>query len=447
MSRIKLTVATLLLIFIACDDTNSNGPVADINNITENTTWDGDQLIDGKVYIQPGVTLTITAGSVIKFKKNNAVEDKGAIIALPGADGKASGRLVAIGTSSNPVIFTSAELQGSRARQDWGGIILAGRGFTNRSGGVGSVEGVPESAGVTYGGTNDADDSGILRYVRIEYCGATLSEGNEINGLSLYGVGTGTTLEYIQVYKNSDDGFEWFGGSVNGKYLVSTFNEDDAFDMDEGWNGYGQFWLAVQQISAAGPDNGFESDGRKDIEANSGRSTSPMLRNVTLVGPNGVPGDGSNRGLRLREDFEGDLRNFVIANFYHDNMKLDKESDATGDDTFNNFGTVDSTGKALTIDNVLFVNNNVEQSGSFMGFREDSAGADQARYLTSNITYSAGPVFTAAGIQDYSLTVTPVAEPVAANSFFSATNYVGAFDGTTNWLTGWTRWNDNDMGY
>ena len=311
----KWILAASLLFLASCEDDGNGGDNDNDNEITTNTTWSGTKTIDGRVFIRPGATLTIQAGTVVKFTVQSAVEDKGAIIAMPAADGKASGRLVAVGTANNPVVFTSAAPQASRTYQDWGGIILAGRGTTNRTSGTGSVEGIPESEGVTYGGTDDTEDNGHLEYVRIEYCGATLSEGNEINGLTLYGIGSGTTIKYVQVYRNSDDGFEWFGGSVNASYLVSMYNEDDSFDMDEGWNGKGQFWLAHQTATAAGPDNGFESDGRKDIEGNFGRATSPTLYNITMSGPKAQNGDGSNRGWRLREDFAGELKNFVIANF------------------------------------------------------------------------------------------------------------------------------------
>lgn len=427
LKLLSLFALALTFAFTSCDNStgsDGDGEVPEIyaslpgTLIEEDTNWDSDQTLTGQYYVLPGVTLTIEAGVTVSFTyHNNNIDDVGAIITLP-ADSenfdtpRASGRLVAEGTSNNPIVFTSA--RSSKQPGDWGGIVLAGEGVNNIEGGKGEVEGLPDA--IQYGGTNNADDSGILKYVRIEYVGFSFVEGSELNGLSMYSVGSGTTLEYIQVYKCTDDGFEWFGGSVNAKYLISAFNDDDSFDMDEGWNGKGQYWLAVQ---TAGADNGFESDGRKTL--GSGNATSPTLYNVTMVG---LKQDGStkdaedkNYGMRLREEFEGELENFIISDF--DDLSFKIESDTRG-----NFG------QSLTINNTIVWNNG--------GFANATDSTDFGA-----VTLDQNPGYTNAAAYDFRPTVLVTGATPPSDGFFNTNaTFRGAF-GTTNWATGnWVRWND-----
>lgn len=411
----------------SCDNSTGNDGEGDIPEIyaslpgtliDEDTTWDTDQTLTGQYYILPGVTLTIEAGVTVGFTyHNNNIDDVGALISLP-ADAenfdtpRASAQLVAEGTAANPIVFTSA--RSSKQAGDWGGIVLAGEGVNNIEGGKGEVEGLPDA--IQYGGTNNADNSGSLRYVRIEYVGFSFVEGSELNGLSLYSVGSGTTLEYVQVYKSTDDGFEWFGGSVNAKYLISSFNDDDSFDMDEGWNGKGQYWLAVQ---TAGADNGFESDGRKTL--GSGSATSPTLYNMTLVG---LKQDGStkdaedkNYGMRLREEFEGEIENFIISDFESLSFKIE-------DDTRANFP------QSLSIDNTIVWNN-----GGF------NSAADSIDFGV--VTLDQDPGYTNAQAFDFRPTTIVTGSTPPSDGFFNTgATFRGAF-GTTNWATGaWVRWAD-----
>ncbi len=428
-NTLSLLVLSVLFLTSACKETSTgNGDVDDLPQIysslpgtliTEDTIWDTDQTLTGQYYVLPGVTLTIEAGVTVSFEyHNNDIDKVGALITLPADDTnfdspRSSGRLVAEGSANNPIVFTSA--RADKQPGDWGGIVLAGEGVNNIEGGKGEVEGLPDA--IQYGGNNNADDSGILRYVRIEYVGFSFVEGSELNGLSMYSVGSGTTLEYIQVYKCTDDGFEWFGGSVNAKYLVSAFNDDDSFDMDEGWNGKGQYWLAVQ---TAGADNGFESDGRKTL--GSGAATSPILYNVTLVG---LRQDGStkdaedkNYGMRLREEFEGTLENFVITDFDGLAFKIEE-------DTRSNFPS------SLSINNTLLFNND--------GF---ASAADSTDF--SVVTTIVDPGFNNAASFDFSVSQPTVGATPPSDGFFNTSaTHIGAF-GTTNWATGtWVRWTDN----
>jgi hypothetical protein len=419
----------ILLLVSACKDTNTGTDLKeDIPEIyaslpgtliSTNTTWDQDQTLTGQYYVLPGVILTIEPGVTVSFEyHNNDIDKVGAIITLPADDinfdtPKVSGKLVAEGTPNNPIVFTSA--RETKQPGDWGGIVLAGEAINNIEGGKGEVEGLPDT--IQYGGNNNADNRGVLKYVRIEYVGFSFVEGSELNGLSLYSVGSGTTLEYIQVYKCTDDGFEWFGGSVNAKYLISAFNDDDSFDMDEGWNGKGQYWLAVQ---TAGADNGFESDGRKTL--GSGEATSPTLFNVTLVGlkQEGSTKDAEdkNYGMRLREEFEGTIENFVITDFDGYAFKIE-------DDTRANFSN------SLSINNTILFNND--------GFAN---AADSTDY--GSISTEENPGFTSVNNYDFTVAL-PVtgATPPSDGFFNTSATHIGAF-GTNNWANGtWVRWSDN----
>jgi hypothetical protein len=204
---------------------------------TANNNWTADKvyLMKGNVIVPNGVTLTIAAGTVVKGDKAT----KATLIIQRG------GKINATGTAAQPIVFTSSQPKGERTYGDWGGIIILGKARNNQKVDQ-NIEGLPTEAAFTYGGTEDADNSGTLKYVRIEFCGIPLSDGNEINGLTMGSVGSGTTIEYVQVSYSGDDAFEWFGGTVNGKYLVSYRAFDDDFDTDFGFTGkvqYGEILL------------------------------------------------------------------------------------------------------------------------------------------------------------------------------------------------------------
>ncbi len=213
---------------------------------------------------------------------------------------------MAAGEPDETVVFTSA--RPLKEAGDWGGIILAGNAPVKREQGSGRVEGLPQT--IRYGGNNPEDNSGVLSYVRIEYVGFGFAPGSEINGLSLYGVGSNTQLDHIQVYESTDDGFEWFGGTVNARYLLSMYSDDDSFDVDEGWDGYGQFWLAIQKDGA---DNGLEADGYSGSAE--GQSTFPAIFNATFIGHGSAEGNDVNAGLNLRNGYTGTVANSIISGF------------------------------------------------------------------------------------------------------------------------------------
>jgi hypothetical protein len=250
------------------------------DSISTNTTWTNNKqyLLKGFVYVTSGATLTIDSGVIIKGDKNT----KGTLIIERGA------KIIAKGTATAPIVFTSNQPAGARSYGDWGGLIICGAAPTNWTAGQAQVEGGPRSF---YGGTNANDNSGTLQYVRIEFPGVAFSPGNEVNGLSLCGVGAGTTIDHIQVSYCGDDSYEWFGGNVNSKYLVSYRGWDDDFDTDCGYAGRNQFVFGLRDPYAADQSGSkaFENDSYLS-GTNSGLltdtlATKAIFSNVTVVGP------------------------------------------------------------------------------------------------------------------------------------------------------------------
>ncbi|GHU89725.1 hypothetical protein FACS1894155_07160 [Bacteroidia bacterium] len=240
----------------------------------------GTYTLKGWVYITDGASLTIPAGTIIKGDKDT----KSAIIVQRG------GKLYAQGTANSPIIFTSAAPKGSRKPGDWGGIILCGRAKNNL--GEPTVEGGPDAM---HGGNDDNDNSGVLSYVRVEFAGYPFKVDQEINGITFGSVGKQTKIDHIQVSYSNDDSFEWFGGTVDAKYLVAYHGWDDDFDTDNGFSGKLQFLLGVRnpKIADTSLSNSFESDNNGDGTTAS-PNTSCIFSNVTLVGPIGQASDFAN---------------------------------------------------------------------------------------------------------------------------------------------------------
>lgn len=299
------------------DPQNANyGPSAGATvlegNINANLTLNAGTryLLRGFVNVNAGVTLTIPAGTVIFGEQTS----RGSLIVNRGA------RLIANGTPDNPIIMTSAQPAGSRAPGDWGGLILAGRACINAAGGEATLEG---GTGTIYGGgaaCNDDDDSGIIRYLRLEYSGIAFAANNEINGITMGGVGRGTVMEYIQVSYNGDDSYEWFGGTVNGRYFISLGTIDDDFDGDIGWRGNVQFGLVVRDpanFDVSG-STALEQDNQTTESTATPRSA-PTFSNVTVLGPltqqpasAPAPNALFTRALHFRRATQANLYNSVV---------------------------------------------------------------------------------------------------------------------------------------
>jgi hypothetical protein len=301
--------------------------------ITASRTLFADTIytLSGYVKVESGATLTIQPGTRVE---GDTTVVGSSLWVLRGAN------IDAQGTAGTPIVFTSARAPGNRKPGDWGGIIIVGNGIINRTGGPILTEGGAAGQAQDYsGGTDNTDNSGTLRYVRIEFAGYDISNGagQELNSLSSYAVGSGTTYEYIQTMSGLDDSFEWWGGAVDGRYLISYESGDDHFDWTEGYRGRNQFLIAFQTqrltpqsgagVFASDP-RGFEGDGCDpavsgcvlvNTPVGAGASTPfsmPVWANFTLIGTGqlgGFPTDGN--GVVLRRATGGMLFNGIIARF------------------------------------------------------------------------------------------------------------------------------------
>ena len=240
-------------------------------------------ILRGWVYVQTESKLTIPAGTVVKGLKSNELKGS-ALIIEPG------GQIFAQGTADKPIVFTSDQPAGGRKPGDWGGLVICGKAKNNQN--IMQIEGGPRT---THGGTDDADNSGVLSYVRIEFAGYPFQTDQEINGLTLGSVGSGTKIDHVQVSYSNDDSFEWFGGAVNCSHLVAYHGWDDDFDTDNGFSGKLQFLLGVRHPKVADQSlsNGFESDNNSSASKIS-PYTAAAFCNVTLVGPIGQDADFIN---------------------------------------------------------------------------------------------------------------------------------------------------------
>jgi len=266
------------------------------NDITSNTTLSGVILLQNKVYVTNNATLTILPGTIIRGDYST----QGTLIITKGS------KIIADGTQDQPIIFTSNEEIGLRAEGDWGGLVILGQAVNNQPGGLANIEGITPSSNTQYGGSDDSDNSGILRYVRVEFGGIPLEPNKEINGITFGSVGSSTIIDFVQVSFSGDDSFEWFGGTVNCKHLIAYKGIDDDFDTDFGYRGNVQFGLAIRdntRYDAPGDSNCFESDNDATGSSNLPQ-TAAVFSNFTIVGP---LGDGS-QVLPVGEKFEKAFR-------------------------------------------------------------------------------------------------------------------------------------------
>ena len=290
--------------------------------ITSNTTWTKNNvyLLQGTVYVDSLVTLTIEPGTVIRGDANVVISS---LVIQRGAD------IVANGTECNPIVFTSSKAPGSRLRGDWGGIIIEGRALNNLGTNI-PIEGIGAAEPrARHGGVSPNDNSGSLTYVRIEFAGFAIAANNEMNSLTLGSVGSGTTIHHVQCSMGFDDAFEWFGGSVNCTHLVAYRTLDDDFDTDNGYSGTVQFALgvkdpAVSDDPAQSTSEGWESDNNGSSPFTLTPKTSAKFYNVTQIGafrcssnaggitqPTAI---GFRRGARLRRNTELEIHNSILMN-------------------------------------------------------------------------------------------------------------------------------------
>ena len=376
---------------------------------------DTTYFIQGIVTVLDGASLTIPAGTLLL---GDVDITPSALIVRQG------GQLFSNGTEEAPVIFTSEAPAGERESGDWGGVVLNGRSICNFP----AAECVGEGSSGEYGGDVLDDDSGSIVYTRIEFAGYEVSFGNELNALTLNGVGSGTVLHHIQTHYGSDDGFEWFGGTVDAKYLLATGISDDSFDYSTGWQGRGQFWIAQQDPDDA--DNGFEVDGNED-DSEATPFTDPTIYNVTLVGK-GVDGAGgtageSATGMLIRLGAAGDIRNAIVTGFGTAGIDIDNQP---------------------TIDHGLSIRNSIVGQ-NFIETSDDDDGIDEAAFLSTggwdnqvgvdpmleNAFDRVRPDFRPA---DGSPALAGFATP-PDDGFFDAVDFIGGADPAgTPWYEGWT---------
>ncbi len=370
MKRIRLFAATALLATVAVTNSFAQYPGADcgcpplaartpveLNTIFTGTfgvipgpggnTLDHDAVLTcehtyimrNKLYVINGATLTIMPGTIVKGVDTGVATDAAALIITRGS------KIIANGTASAQIIFTALDdnLDGNYpigAKQQWGGLVLLGKATNNliatnasctgpngvKTAGIGFVEGYDASNeynqyGGAIGSTNDNDNSGVLKYVSIRHAGAVLQLGNELNGLTLGSVGSGTIIDYVDIVANADDGIEFFGGTVNVKHIAMWWGNDDMFDWDLGWKGKAQFLFGIQSsdvVGIDGGDNGFESDGDDNKTGDAAPFMShPIVYNATIIG-NGLASANDFTGpsaIRAKERTEGEIYNSVFANF------------------------------------------------------------------------------------------------------------------------------------
>ena len=280
-------------------------------DITTNTTWSGVVLLQNKIYVKNNATLTIAPGTIIRGDKLT----QGTLIVTRGA------KLIANATASNPIVFTSNEAVGSRNEGDWGGVIILGLAKNNQPGGVANIEGIVPTTDTQFGGNFDTDNSGIIKFVRIEFAGIALEPNKEINGITFGSVGSGTIVDNVQVSFSGDDSFEWFGGTVNCKHLIAYRGLDDDFDTDFGYRGKVQFFLSIRDkdlFDAPGDSNCFESDN--DAAGSTAQpKTMPIFSNGTIVGPKGdgtiaLPiGEKFEKAFRLRRNTSTSCFNSIVT--------------------------------------------------------------------------------------------------------------------------------------
>ncbi len=311
------------------------------SDITTNTTISGTVLLQNKVYVRNNAELTILPGTIVRGDYTT----QATLVITRGS------KIFAEGTVNSPIVFTSNEPVGNRAEGDWGGLVILGRAVNNQPGGLANIEGIAPSINTEYGGTVDSDNSGILKYVRVEFAGIPFEPNKEINGITFGSVGSGTVVDYVQVSFSGDDSFEWFGGTVNCKHLISYRGIDDDFDTDFGYRGKVQFALSIRdntKSDAPGDSNGFESDNDATGSSNLPK-TAAIFSNVTLVGP---MGNGSTT-LPSGEKFEKAFRirrNSAISIFNSIATGWEKGLSIEGTATEANFnsGLAQFSGNVLT---------------------------------------------------------------------------------------------------
>jgi hypothetical protein len=403
--------------------------------IAANTTWTANNryVLNEFVGVAAPATLTIEPGTVIYGGTSKAT-----LFVRRGA------KIVADGTARRPIVFTSPRRTGERAQTDWGSLVVLGNAPINVTGGTAFLEGLPSEAAYSFGGNDPADSSGVLRYVRLEFGGFLIATNQEINGLTLAGVGSGTVVDYVEVLHNKDDAFEFFGGTVNAKHLLGVAFADDGLDFDFGYRGSVQFAALIKRaVNDEGDSNIFtESDNNIPQEADAARPlTSPNVYNVTAVRVSS--GVGQHGGV-LRRNTAGRFLNAVVTGSRLAPITLRDTS------TFNN-----ATAGDLVLNHSIFHGNFGDS-----GFPNSSDKAQQTRdYLFTTMTSNRNvDPLLAMGTPTLLKTYMPDLMPLTSspaldagfvanppdNGFLEQVDFLGAVGPGQDWvLSGWANFSDN----
>lgn len=440
---------------------------------TGETTLDkSTYLLKGWVYVADGAKLTIPAGTIIKGDK----ETKAALIVEPG------GQVFAEGTKDAPIVFTSEMPAGSRKPGNWGGLIICGKAKNNQGVLKQQIEGGPRTK---HGGTDDNDNSGVFRYIRVEFAGYPFDTDKEINGITFGSVGNGTTVDHLQVSYSNDDSYEWFGGSVNCKYLVAYKGWDDEFDTDNGFSGHIQYCLSIRdpRIADTSQSNGFESDNCADGSEIS-PYTNTIFSNVTFIGPMTAknlatgfentdtyinaspvyPNNGSKLGkfqsaMQIRRSSKLNCYN-TLAVGYSIGLIIDGDKGATVDYA--------KAGNQFYLKNIIFAGMGVIGSDNNKHYKDELYNKATKTYDATQKSYSNTFFFSEASNKEMAEAALNLTDPketgqnyapvstLAGGNFGDVTssfldktaNYVGAFkDANDNWLDGWTNFDPQNTTY
>jgi hypothetical protein len=396
--------------------------------VTGAETWVNSNyyVLRGAVFVREGATLTIQAGTTV-------IGETGSVGALVVSRG---GRIIAIGTPEQPIVFTGDQAPGTRNRGDWGGLIINGYAPINQGGGENEGE---ADTGI-YGGTDPNDNSGVLRYVRVEFAGALFSPDNEMNGIALQGVGRGTTMDHVQVHMNKDDGIEFFGGTADVKYAVVSNAADDSLDWTFGWIGRAQF-VAIHQRGDDG-DRGIEADNN-EFGNNLEPRSNPQIYNLTMCGDPFV-GAESTVATTLRRGTALTLRNFLITGFKTQGLTMETSNSDTLNQVNNGTTQIGAGvvwGMPTPVASALapFV-----ASGRFPDVRSSTVNNPGFAGLSADCFNHASPNFqptsiaTLAGGQ-----MAPIQPP--NDGFFEAVTFIGAVPPAPepDWTQGWTSYPAN----
>ncbi|GGH16879.1 hypothetical protein FAZ19_12980 [Sphingobacterium alkalisoli] len=401
------------------------------NFLSKDTVW----LIDGISFVRPGQTLEIqegtylTTGTLKPYTNGGATVNIGGVLVVP-----KTAKIDAEGTAAEPIVFTSPKATG-RAAGDFGGLVLLGQAPTNRTTPP-VIEGIPQPIGVdvTYGGNISADDSGILKYVRIEFAGFNLTPDNEINGLTLGGVGSGTVLSHIQVSWGRDDAFEFFGGTVNADHLVALSTDDDDFDFDFGYTGTIEYALSLKDPNSTNSTSGSSSDSNGLESDNDGTGsaaspkTQPTLKNFTFLGINNSTTAATKLkfGNRWRRASAMTITRSIIAGY---GTGVSFESITAAGSTFSD-NVVHGYTTAIT---------GTPTPANYTGNSTSTAATANSYLLLGSPTANPFYQTAASGTTSYNpLILRPTASSPAYGN--GTTTYKGAFQpGVAAWTQGWTQ--------